>query len=135
VAKEAQVVGQRARTLLVAGSLLASGDLGTFPPTETDVMALAVKQGQYPPNLTPGQKVAIYLPQQGPVAASATPAAPVGGVTPPAATGQVVSVSADTDADEPGAVVELEVPARQAGAVAGAQGASLVELDGMADTQ
>ena len=53
----------------------------------------------------------------------------------PAATGRVVSVSPDADSQEPGAVVVLEVPARQAGAVADAQGASVVELDGAGDTQ
>ncbi len=137
LAKEAQIVGRRARTELMAGSLLSNGDLGVFPPAEMDVLALAVKEGQFPPNLTAGQQVGIYLTLQQSVDAVPATVAPAAGdgVVAPAATGRVVSVSPDADSQEPGAVVVLEVPARQAGAVADAQGASVVELDGAGDTQ
>jgi hypothetical protein len=135
---EPQIVGRRAKTELVAGSLLSSDDLGVFPPTEMDVLALAVKQGQYPPSLTAGEQVGIYLSAQQPEDAAPSTSASTstgGDGVPPAATGQVVSVSPDADAQDSGAVVVVEVPARQAGAVADAQGASVVELDGAGDTQ
>lgn len=62
VAERGSVLGRRARIPLVAGSLLARGQVGSdadFPPSGFSQAALAVEQGGAPPDLARGERVAI----------------------------------------------------------------------------
>lgn len=62
------VLGHRARVPLVAGTLLASGQVGTradFPPAGSSQVSFAVEPGGAPPDLSRGERVAV-LPGPGP---------------------------------------------------------------------
>ncbi|KNE82444.1 flagellar basal body P-ring biosynthesis protein FlgA [Streptomyces fradiae] len=62
VAERGAVLGRRARVPLVAGSLLAPGQLGpkaAFPPKGFSQVALAVEPGGAPPSLAAGERVAV----------------------------------------------------------------------------
>ncbi|MGP3949622.1 SAF domain-containing protein [Streptomyces sp. 7N604] len=71
LADRGTVLGRRARVPLVAGSLLAPGQVGSragFPPKGSSQVALAVEPGGAPPDLARGERVAL-LP--GPAGAGA----------------------------------------------------------------
>ncbi|MFE6287856.1 SAF domain-containing protein [Streptomyces sp. NPDC057877] len=71
VGDRGSVLGRRARVPLVAGALLAPGQVGTrgaFPPKGFSQVALAVEPGGAPPGLARGERVAV-LP--GPAGAGA----------------------------------------------------------------
>ncbi|MFF4602596.1 SAF domain-containing protein [Streptomyces sp. NPDC001339] len=56
------VLGRRTRVPLVAGALLAPGQVGTsaaFPPKGFSQVAFAVEQGGAPPDLSRGERVAV----------------------------------------------------------------------------
>ncbi|MBD0741658.1 flagellar biosynthesis protein FlgA [Streptomyces sp. CBMA152] len=56
------VLGRQARVPLVAGALLAPGQVGAsaaFPPTGFSQVALAVEPGGVPPDLSLGERVAL----------------------------------------------------------------------------
>jgi hypothetical protein len=58
--QELSVIGRPAAAPLVAGSLLAAGDVGTPQPVPGQVrLGVALKPGQYPPDLSPGQEVDV----------------------------------------------------------------------------
>lgn len=112
VADRAQVVGRQARVPLVAGSLLAMGQIGKradFPPSGWSQLSLAVETGGAPPELARGERVAV-LPGPSTDGASVdkeaedkAPAAVVGTVTgvkaPESASGvRVVTVLVETGA-------------------------------------
>lgn len=58
---EAAVVGRPAAVPLAAGSLLVGSDLGAPPASSAgfDVVAVALKAGQFPPDLAPGDRVQV----------------------------------------------------------------------------
>jgi hypothetical protein len=60
-ATEAGLLGRPAAVGLVAGTLLTPADLGSPPPgtAGSDVVALALKAGAYPPSLGPGERVEV----------------------------------------------------------------------------
>ncbi|MFC9736602.1 SAF domain-containing protein [Streptomyces noursei] len=61
-ANRGTVLGRRATVPLVAGALLAPGQVGTragFPPRGSSQVALAVEQGGAPPDLSQGERVAV----------------------------------------------------------------------------
>ncbi|MEV6057671.1 SAF domain-containing protein [Streptomyces sp. NPDC052107] len=109
VAGRATVLGRRASVPLVAGSLLAPGQVGTsavFPPKGFSQVAFAIEPGGAPPDLTRGERVAV-LP--GPADAGApgdeeqaasTVAGTVTGVREPESAGgpRVVTVLVETGA-------------------------------------
>ncbi|MFD7712128.1 SAF domain-containing protein [Streptomyces sp. NPDC059786] len=62
VADRGTVLGRTAKVPLVAGSLLAPGQVGagaSFPPKGFSQVALAVEQGGAPPDLVRGERVAV----------------------------------------------------------------------------
>jgi hypothetical protein len=100
------VVGQSATLPLAAGTLLTQREVGpaSFPPPGQTVIAVAVKTGQYPAELTPGAHVLVATAVAAgggaqAVPLSAAPSAVVVSITPgtDAATGSV-SLLADTGA-------------------------------------
>ncbi|GAU71112.1 hypothetical protein SSP35_27_00330 [Streptomyces sp. NBRC 110611] len=73
VADRGTVLGRRARVPLVAGALLAPGQVGTsagFPPKGLSQVAFAVEQGGAPPDLAQGEHVAVL---SGPAGTDAGP--------------------------------------------------------------
>ncbi|MER6121764.1 SAF domain-containing protein [Streptomyces sp. NPDC001795] len=98
------VLGRRASVPLVAGSLLAPGQVGTsaaFPPSGFSQVALAVEPGGAPPDLARGERVAI-LP--GPVGAGADEAGEKAGS---AVVGTVTGVGTPESAGGPRVVTVL----------------------------
>ncbi len=68
VADRGEVVGRRAKVPLVAGSLLARGQIGrtaSFPPPGRSQVALAVEAGGAPPELERGDRVAVLAGPSG----------------------------------------------------------------------
>ena len=59
-ARQAQVAGRTATASLLAGSLLAAGDVGApFPGRGQAWLGVALTPGRYPPGLSPGQHVGV----------------------------------------------------------------------------
>ena len=120
-----QLLGHRLKLQLPAGALVNEGDFGAFPPAGMTVVPVAVKPGQYPPNLQGGDQVAVFP----------TPAANSGALQPAlhaAATARVVQVQSAADSSGT-VVVLLETSAAQAPAIAQAPGMVLVALDANGD--
>jgi hypothetical protein len=98
------VLGRRARVPLLAGSLLAPGQVGAsaaFPPQGFSQVALAVEAGGAPPDLARGERVAV-LP--GPAGASGEEA---GDKAASAVVGTVTGVRAPEPAGGPRVVTVL----------------------------
>jgi len=126
---EATVIGRRVAVPLVAGSVLTEGEVGNAPPvgSGSEVVAVGLKAGAYPPELAPGDRVQVV-----PVTSSSSSdggTASVTGGSPVAAT--VLSVAtAPADSDTP-TVFSLQVStgdADEVAALAAAGQASLVEV-------
>jgi len=112
VAEEPSVVGRHAAVALMAGALLTSSEVGAAPAvgSGSDVVAVGLKAGGYPPDLAPGDRVQVVpvtsssgsgagsVTSGSPVAATvlAVDAAPAGSGSPTVFSLQVSS----TDADE-----------------------------------
>lgn len=102
--QEAAVTGHTAATTLPAGSLLTAGDIGAAPPSAGQAMlGVAVKAGQFPPDLAAGDTVDVLATPAGPSAggsagagSSAQAALPVG---------RAIVVSVSTQPGTPGTVV------------------------------
>lgn len=127
---EATVIGRRVAVPLVAGSLLTAGEVGNAPPvgSGSEVVAVGLKAGAYPPELAPGDRVQVVPVTSG----SSSSGSSTGSVTsgsPVAAT--VLSVAAaPADSDTP-TVFSLQVStsdADEVAALAAAGQASLVEV-------
>jgi hypothetical protein len=104
--QESAVVGQTAAAAMPAGSLLTSTEIGTAPLGKGQaLLGVAVKPGQYPPDLSAGQTVDVLSTPQGSSSgvSSATSAAAL-----PAGRAVVLSV-VTPQASQGGTVVELEV--------------------------
>jgi hypothetical protein len=125
VGDEASVVGSPVAVPLVAGSLLTRAELGSTAPVASgsDVVAVGLKAGQYPPDLTPGDRVQV-VPVTSPSSSSLTPTG-----SPVSATVLAVDV-ASVESDSP-TVFSLEVSrgdADEVAALAAANEASLIQL-------
>jgi hypothetical protein len=125
VGDEASVVGSPVAVPLVAGSLLTRAELGSTAPVASgsDVVAVGLKAGQYPPDLAPGDRVQV-VPVTSPSSSSLTP---IG--SPVSATVLAVDV-ASVESDSP-TVFSLEVSRRNAdevAALAAANEASLIQV-------
>ena len=129
---EATVIGRRVSVPLVAGSLLTAGEVGNAPPvgSGSDVVAVGLKAGAYPPDLAPGDQVQVV-----PVTSSSS-SSTTGDSTGDATSGSPVAAtvlsveSAPPDSDTP-TVFSLQVStgdADEVAALAAAGQASLVEV-------
>ena len=127
VGEESSVVGRRVAVPLVAGAVLTSAEVGNAPPvgSGSDVVAVGLKAGSYPPDLAPGDRVQVV-----PVASSSsgsngtvTSGSPVGAT--------VLAVEpASADSDNP-TVFSLQVStadADEVASLAAAGEASLIEV-------
>jgi hypothetical protein len=122
---EAGVIGSSVAVPLVAGSLLTRAEVGTTAPVASgsDVVAVGLKAGQYPPDLAPGDRVRV-VPVTSPSSSSLTPAG-----RPVSATVLAVDV-ASVESDSP-TVFSLEVltsDADEVAALAAANEASLIQV-------
>jgi hypothetical protein len=122
---EASVVGAPVAVPLVAGSLLTRAEVGTTAPVASgsDVVAVGLKAGQYPPDLAPGDRVQV-VPVTSPSSSSLTPAG-----SPVSATVLAVDV-ASVESDSP-TVFSLQVSrgdADEVAALAAANEASLIQV-------
>ena len=125
VGDEASVVGSPVAVPLVAGSLLTRAELGSTAPVASgsDVVAVGLKAGQYPPDLAPGDRVRV-VPVTSPSSSSLT----VTG-SPVSATVLAVDV-ASVESDSP-TVFSLQVSTNDAdevAALAAANEASLIQV-------
>ncbi|MDA8356547.1 MAG: SAF domain-containing protein [Actinomycetota bacterium] len=125
---EGSVVGRRAAVSLLAGSLLTAAEVGSAPAvgSGSDVVAVGLKAGAYPPALAPGDRVEV-VPVPGASSGSATGSVTAG--SPVQATVLAVD-AAPVDSGAP-TVLSLAVGSRDAGevaALAAAGQASVVEI-------
>jgi hypothetical protein len=125
VGDEASVVGAPVAVPLVAGALLTRAEVGSTAPVASgsDVVAVGLKAGQYPPDLAPGDRVQV-VPVTSPSSSSFTPAG-----SPVSATVLAVDV-ASVESDSP-TVFSLEVSrgdADEVAALAAANEASLIQV-------
>jgi hypothetical protein len=128
VAEESSVVGRHVAVPLVAGALLTSSEVGAAPPvgSGSDVVAVGLKPGGYPPGLAAGDRVQVVpvaSPSSGSGAGSVTSGSPV------AAT--VLAVDAAPAGSGSPTVFSLQVSntdADEVAALAAAGQASLVEV-------
>jgi hypothetical protein len=76
LSNEASVVGHPAAVGLVPGTLLTLADIGVASPgsASSDVVAMALKAGAYPPSLGPGESVEVVPVAGGSSSASSSPA-------------------------------------------------------------
>src|SRR5262249_54993035 len=91
---------------LPAGALLTSGDIGAAAPAAgQDELGVAVKVGQYPPDLSAGQTVDVLATP----AASAAGSSSQGNSSPALPVGQAVVLGGDVHASSGTTVVELRL--------------------------
>nr|WP_237556134.1 SAF domain-containing protein [Streptomyces sp. SID5914] len=98
VADRGRVLGRQLRVPVVAGSLLAPGQVGEradFPPTGWSQVSLAVETGAAPPDLARGERVAV-LP--GPATDGGSAEKGADGDAPAAVVGTVTGVKAPESA-------------------------------------
>jgi hypothetical protein len=122
---EASVVGSSAAVPLVAGALLTRAEVGSTAPVASgsDVVAVGLKAGQYPPDLAPGDRVQV-VPVTSPSSSSLTPTG-----TPVSAT--VLAVDVASVASDGPTVFSLQVSrsdADEVAALAAANEASLIQV-------
>jgi len=124
-AAEASVLGRPAAAPLPAGALLTSGDIGPAAPAAgQDDLGVAVKAGQYPPDLSAGQTVDVLATPAASSAgsssqATSSPALPVG---------QAVVLGVDTVASSGATVVELRLSQNAVPQVAAAAATGQIAL-------
>jgi hypothetical protein len=111
-----------------AGSLLTAGDIGPAPPPAGQaLLGVAVKPGQFPPDLVAGDTVDVLATPAGPATGGSTGAGSSAQAALPVGRAIVVSVSAQPAA--PGTVVvELQVPQDAMPQVAAAAAAGQIDL-------
>jgi hypothetical protein len=127
--RQADVLGSTAAVSMPAGSLLAGSDIGTPPPVKGQVrLGVALKPGQYPPDLAAGQDVDVLATP----AASASGSSSGSGSAPaalPVGEAVVLSVSlAPVSSSSGETVAELQVPADAMPQVAAANAAGQIAL-------
>jgi hypothetical protein len=127
--RQAQVVGSTAAVSMPAGSLLAGSDIGTPPPARGQVrLGVALKPGQYPPDLAAGQDVDVLAT---PATSASGSSSGSGGASAALPVGEavVLSVSPATASSGSGdTVAELQVPADAMPQVAAANAAGQIAL-------
>ena len=128
VADESSVVGRHVAVPLVAGALLTSSEVGAPPAvgSGSDVVAVGLKPGGYPPDLAPGDRVQVVPVTS---ASSGSGAGSVTSGSPVAAT--VLAVDAAPAGSGSPTVFSLQVSrgdADEVAALAAAGQASLVEV-------
>jgi hypothetical protein len=108
--QEAGIVGSTAAASMPAGSLLTSSDIGAPPPASGQVrLGIALKPGQYPPDLSAGQDVDVLATPSSGSSSSASGADGTAAAL-PVGQGVVLSVSAASASSSSGdTVVELQV--------------------------
>ena len=125
--RQGEVAGSTAAVSMPAGTLLAGSDIGTPPPARGQVrLGVAVKPGQYPPDLAAGQDVDVLAtPASGTTGSSSSgpgAALPVGQAV-------VLSVSSASASSATGeTVVELQVSQDAMPQVAAANAAGQIAL-------
>jgi len=130
VDQEGIMLGRRVAVPLVAGSLLTASEVGSTPAVGvgSDVVAVGLKPGAYPPEVAPGDRVQVVPVASG---SSGTNAASTTSGIPIAATVLAVT-AAPADSEEP-TVFSLQVSTNDADEVAslaaGGQ-ATLIEVGG-----
>ncbi len=104
---EVGILGRPVGVPLLAGALLTSAELGSAAAVAAGqaVVALAVKAGQYPPVLGPGDHVQII--DTAPAAAAGTPAAPPAALV----SATVLAIDAAPAGSPAAAVVSVQVAA------------------------
>ncbi len=123
------VVGRAVSVPVVANSLLSTADLGTSSSLTagSEEVALALRSGQYPPDLAPGATVDVVpVPSSSGLSSTSGIALPT---SPVKAT--VTAVSATPSGSSANAIVSLVVPSTSANGVVALSaigGASLAEL-------
>ena len=126
VGAEGSVVGRRAAVALLPGSLLTAAEVGSAPAVGagSDVVAVGLKPGGYPPALVPGDRVEVVpVPSSGSTTGSVAAGSPVDAT--------VLSVEGAPVGSGAPTVLSLEVAARDAGevaALAAAGQAAVVEM-------
>jgi len=119
---EAGVLGRPASGPLPAGALLAYGDVGPASPAAgQDYLGVAVKPGQYPPDLSAGQTVDVL----------ATPAQASGGSSsqaPALPVGQAVVLGVEVNPATGATVVELSLSQNEVPQVAAAAATGQISL-------
>jgi hypothetical protein len=127
--RQAEVAGSTAAVSMPAGSLLAGADIGTPPPARGQVrLGVALKPGQYPPDLAAGQDVDVLATPAS--AASGSPSGPGSpGAALPVGRAVVLSVGpASVSSGSGDTVVELQVPQDAMPQVAAASAAGQIAL-------
>jgi len=108
--QEDTVLGRTAATALPTGSLLAPGDVGAPVLGAGQVLlGVAVKAGQYPPDLSAGQTVDVLSTATGSSGQSGPSAAQGGSAVPALPVGSAVVVAVYQQAASGETVVELQV--------------------------
>lgn len=134
--EESSVLGRPTAVPLAAGTLLTASELGSSPGVTdgSDVVAVGLKAGQYPPSLGAGDRVRVV-----PVAGGSGVATAGGGkvtdITPVPAT--VLALNPAPDGSDSTAVASLSVSPADATTVAQLAAAgevSLVQVPGASDT-
>lgn len=123
-AEEASVLNRPAAGPLPAGALLTSGDIGPAAPASgQDNLGVAVKAGQYPPDLSAGQTVEVLATPAASSASSSSatsaPALPIG---------QAVVLGVDVNASSGATVVELRLSQNAVPQVAAAAATGQIAL-------
>lgn len=121
---ESTVVGRPAAAGLPAGGLLTAGEVGSAAPAAgQEVLGVAVKPGQYPPDLSAGQVVDVLST---PAAASGGSVSGASGAALPVGTAVVLSVVQAAAAGV--TVVELQTSANAVPQVAAAAATGQISL-------
>jgi hypothetical protein len=127
VSEEASVVGRPASVPLVAGALLTSAHVGASAPvgSGSDVVALGLKAGQYPPDLAPGDRVQVVpvTSSSGTASGSASAGSPVSAT--------VLAIDVASAASDSPTVFSLQVStgdADEVAALAAAGEATLIQV-------
>lgn len=126
--QEAAVTGHTAATALPAGSLLTAGDIGAAPPgTGQAMLGVAVKAGQFPPDLAAGDTVDVLATPADQATGGTSGAGSSGQAALPV--GRAIVVSVSPQPATPGmVVVELEVSQDAMPQVAAAAAAGQIDL-------
>jgi len=124
-AAEASVLGRPAAGPLPAGALLTSGDIGPAAPVSgQDDLGVAVKAGQFPPDLSAGQTVDVLATP----AASSAGSSSQGTSSPALPVGQAVVLGVDVNASSGTTVVELRLSQNAVPQVAAAAATGQIAL-------
>jgi SAF domain len=128
VSREGEVAGSTAAVSMPAGTLLTGSDIGTPPPVKGQVrLGVALKPGQYPPDLAAGQDVDVLATPA--AAASGSSSSGVASAALPVGEAVVLSVSPAAASSGSGdTVVEIQVPADAMPQVAAANAAGQIAL-------